>query len=345
MENEWKIPVVDIQAWFSDNTESTDDVTAHNGNVSAQLCDFRKTIAHDIVRHLEEYGALYLVNHGISEVKLKRLREVARQFFKLPNEVKVRSMRQQQDVSTGWVGKGMEYHSGLKDQGDFKEAVNFHVPAGQDFVWPESVPEFPQVNMDFYMECINLGRIILKMLQLVLEPDKTYEESVLGEGHSKFGSTDRPTQNYSHGRTLIYPPLSEEDTVNFTERLTEHTDWGTFTFLMQDNTGGLEVRDKNGVWHDVLPLDGAVLLQAADQLQRWTSGRIRSAPHRVAIRHDNLHKTRESTAYFLGPDVDCLVKCLDGSDMYPPCVYGEYIARKMETIQKYDSSTRNTALS
>lgn len=52
----------------------------------------------------------------------------------------------------------------------------------------------------------------------------------------------------------------------------EHSDWGTITLLFQDMIGGLEVKRLDGSWIDAVPIQDAILINAAQLLELWTAG-------------------------------------------------------------------------
>jgi isopenicillin N synthase-like dioxygenase len=61
-----------------------------------------------------------------------------------------------------------------------------------------------------------------------------------------------------------------------------HTDYGLVTLLLQDDVGGLQVLNKlSGEWIHVPPIEGALVVNLGDMMQRWTSNVFKSTIHRV----------------------------------------------------------------
>ena len=60
----------------------------------------------------------------------------------------------------------------------------------------------------------------------------------------------------------------------------EHTDYGLLTLLAQDASGGLQVKSGDQ-WLDAPPIEGTLVCNIGDMLDRLTGGWYRSTPHRV----------------------------------------------------------------
>ena len=63
--------------------------------------------------------------------------------------------------------------------------------------------------------------------------------------------------------------------------MSEHTDYGIVTILWADQVAGLQVLGTDSVWHDVSPIDDALLINLGDVTGRLTNDCWMSTLHRV----------------------------------------------------------------
>ena len=68
-----------------------------------------------------------------------------------------------------------------------------------------------------------------------------------------------------------------------------HKDWSTFTFLFQDDVGGLELEDPQvpGCFVAAKPIAGACVLNVGDMLQRFSNGttQFEATSYRLLLEH------------------------------------------------------------
>ncbi len=117
--------------------------------------------------------------------------------------------------------------------------------------------------------------------------------------------------------------------------MSEHTDFGIVTVLWADRVKGLQVLGE-GIWHDVSPADGALLINLGYLTARWTNERWMSTLHRVKPPIvDGTIARRRSAAFFHDGNADATIttipSCVEPGavPLYPPITVGEHIARKL----------------
>ncbi|XP_071736035.1 2-oxoglutarate-dependent dioxygenase 21, chloroplastic-like [Rutidosis leptorrhynchoides] len=106
-------------------------------------------------------------------------------------------------------------------------------------------------------------------------------------------SADYLHQDLEQGSQVIavncYPPCPKPDLVL---GMPPHSDYGTVTVLNQSQQG-LEIMDHDGTWHSVPFIQGALIVQAGDQIEVMSNGRYKSTIHRATV---NTEKKRLSIA-------------------------------------------------
>ncbi|SUE17142.1 isopenicillin-N synthase [Rhodococcus gordoniae] len=127
-----------------------------------------------------------------------------------------------------------------------------------------------------------------------------------------------------------------EGTVDLDGDLTgmgEHTDFGIVTVLWADRVAGLQVLRSDGIWHDVEPLPGALLVNLGDLTARITDDRWMSTLHRVMPPIvDGRIRRRRSVAFFHDGNVDAVVSILPeyaGPEPYEPILIRDHIKAKL----------------
>ncbi|CAN8259561.1 unnamed protein product [Cochlearia groenlandica] len=107
-----------------------------------------------------------------------------------------------------------------------------------------------------------------------------------------------------------------------------HSDMGMLTVLLQDDIGGLYVKqnDDNN-WTEIPPLHGALVINVGDTLQILSNGKYKSAEHRVRT---TSVRSRVSVPVFTSPDPSVKVAPLpelvkrDGLARYKEFLFQDY---------------------
>ena len=79
-------------------------------------------------------------------------------------------------------------------------------------------------------------------------------------------------------------------------------------------------------------------IRECDVLPDTTMVTYLSQEHRVLFpEEEKLHHPRRSIAFFFRPDDNAVIKCLDGSDKYPPIEAGKYISELLSNTYQYQT--------
>ena len=99
--------------------------------------------------------------------------------------------------------------------------------------------------------------------------------------------------------------------------------------LVQPGHGGLQLLPPSGVWQQVAPPPGTLLINIGNLLARWTNGKWQSTMHRVTCR-PRCSTRRSSIAFFHKVNTDAVVKvvpsCIDDEH---PCEFEPRFARDL----------------
>ncbi len=288
----------------------------------------RMQTARAIGKACRDIGFFYVVNHGVPEALTARVYAEAKRFFAQPPEKKAEIAIEKSACHRGWFQIGGENldPARQKKSGDFKEGIKIgrdlgpehpRVRAGTPLHGPNQWPDLPgwrAVMQEYYDAMEALGRGLMQAFALALGMEATYFDGWLDVPMTTLGP-------------LHYPPQIG----HITEAQLgagAHTDFGCLTILAQDDNGGLQVRNKDGVWIDAPPVPGSFVVNIGDMMERWTNGVFTSTLHRVV---NVSGRERYSLPYFFDPDfaapVSCLQTCLQPGETpkYPPTTAGQHL--------------------
>lgn len=320
-------------------TVPTVDISAYVGSGTAPQ---RAAVARAMDEACSTVGFVQVVGHGVPAPVLDALSDALDEFFLLPLETK-KAHRADPGVNRGYsppkserlsLSLGVEAASAMND---FFEAYNVGT-AASDFpgldldaalypenAWPEAdAPGFEGAVTAYARQAARVARTLTRVFAdaLDLEPDRFAAST----GHS----VDTLRMNH-----YALPP-GEVTLDGDLTGMGEHTDFGIVTVLWADRVAGLQVLDGDGAWHDVLPAEGALLVNLGDLMARWTNERWTSTLHRVKPPVvDGAIVRRRSVAYFHDGDADAVVAPLatcvaDGEEpLYPPVTVAEHLAAKL----------------
>ncbi|MCC7046606.1 MAG: isopenicillin N synthase family oxygenase [Alphaproteobacteria bacterium] len=285
--------------------------------------DQRRRVAAEFRRAAAEVGFFYVKNHNVAQPVIDRALDGARRFFALPDEAK--NQVRVRDWHRGFlkVGQAKMYDDakadlkesfiyGLEiaaDDPDFRAGNLMVVPNR----WPAAMPDLRDALYLYFTQAMECGRTLLRGFALGMDlPEDSF--------------VSRWRKSISRGAALYYPPqppnLGREQF-----GVAPHTDFGVLTVLWQDDSGGLQVLNKQKQWVTAHPIPGTLVVNVGDLLARWTNDGFASTPHRVV---NTTGHARYSMPVAVDPDHDTLVDprvvCRPGeTPRYEPITCGDYL--------------------
>ncbi|XP_058104373.1 2-oxoglutarate-Fe(II) type oxidoreductase hxnY isoform X2 [Magnolia sinica] len=282
----------------------------------------RISTAESIRQACLDYGFFYLVNHGIEDEMLKQVFDESRKFFSMPLQKKMRLARSKEH--RGYTALYSEtLDPSIQSKGDLKESFYIGPMEGGNLnQWPSEgvLPHWRATMESYHEKILAVGKRLLSLIALALNLDESFFEQV----GAPMGWV----------RLLHYPgELAVSDTGTY--GASAHSDYGMITLLATDGVQGLQIcREKDKVprvWEDVPHANGAFIVNIGDMLERWTNCLFRSTLHRVIA----TGQERYSVAFFLDPNSDCMVECLESCcseacpPKFPPIRSGDYLQERL----------------
>jgi isopenicillin N synthase-like dioxygenase len=322
--SDFAVPVVDISPYVRKG--AAEDRAA----VAAAMDDACRTV-----------GFVQVVGHGVPDATAAALAAAMDAFFTQPLEAK-QAWRTPPEVNRGYSppkSESLSLSLGVESAGrmnDFFEAFNVgasqasypHAPAlpqpdYADNTWPDVEGFRPAVEA-WFAEAARVARTLTRVFT-----------DALGLAPDFFAKLTDHSLDVLRMNNYALPP----GTVDLDGELTgmgEHTDYGIVTVLWADRVAGLQVLGADGGWHDVMPADGALLVNLGDVTTRLTNERWLSTLHRVKPPiADGTIQRRRSAAFFHDGDVEAVISVLPScvaageEPKYLPVTVGEHIAAKL----------------
>lgn len=301
----------------------------------------RKAIAKKIKDAAENTGFFYINNHGIPEELIQGALSSCKQFFDQPLSDKEKVRTKISGKSVGYTGVGGTQINKTETK-DNKETFSMrydvrndplhkessHVADElEDFIWNETshLQGFHSTLVDFYTRRLQLARKLIRLVALALDLPEDYFDAIV----------TRPGADAVH---IHYPGVVDDGhQQDIDVGIGSHTDIQCITLLWQDNSGGLQVLSLGGEWLDARPIDGTLVVNVGDFLQRLSNNKFRSTVHRVYNRNKS---SRYAMPFFLGfnPEAVCEVvpTCIDEDHppLYEPISCGKWHSDRLTLAQK-----------
>ncbi|MFI8480807.1 isopenicillin N synthase family dioxygenase [Pseudomonas sp. NPDC078700] len=286
----------------------------------SNLLSDRMKVADELREACQRCGFFYITNHGIDPQLIRAVQEQSEQFFALPSSNKLAVSKTLSPCNRGYEplrAQTLEADS----PPDLKEGFYIGVHLDEDNPrvlagrfnqgpnqWPQGVPEFKAVMEAYFAAAFEVSALLMRGLALSLDLAEDHFDPLMMDASATL-------------RMLHYPPQPPHPLPG-EKGCGAHTDFGALTLLLQDTTGGLQVKAiDSDEWIDAPPVEGSYVVNLGDMISRWTNERYHSNVHRVINRSG---RERYSVPFFFTGNMDTVVECLatclsaDGTAKYPP---------------------------
>lgn len=287
----------------------------------------QKQFLHDLGLAYREWGFAGITGHGIELDLIHKAMQLAEQFFAL-DETSKKGYEGQTGYERGYVPFGVEKakdskHYDLKEFFHIGREVEGVAHLGHN-IWPTELPEFKATFETLFTRLDELAHKMLSAFALHLGLEADYFNPRVAHGEALM-------------RVLHYPPIKDPDAPNV--RAAAHEDINLLTLLVGSKQSGLEVLSKQGDWVPISMIEGTIICNVGDMLQRLSNAQLPSTTHRVVNpQGDDAKTSRYSMPFFMHPSpevkLDVLPQCVDEDhpQRYQPITAKEFLQQRLEAI-------------
>ncbi|RDY02712.1 Leucoanthocyanidin dioxygenase [Mucuna pruriens] len=267
-----------------------------------------------------EWGVMNLVNHGIPDELIKRLKKAGEEFFALPIEEKEKYAN---DQESGKIqGYGSKLANNVSGQLEWEDYF-FHLVFPEDkrdlAIWPKIPADYTEVTSEYAKQLRGLATKILKALSIGLGLEGGRLEKEVG------GMEELLLQlkiNY-------YPICPQPELALGVEA---HTDVSSLTFLLHNMVPGLQLFYE-GQWVTAKCVPDSILMHIGDTIEILSNGKYKSILHRGLV---NKEKVRISWAVFCEPPKEKIIlqplpELVTETEpaRFPPRTFAQHIQHKL----------------
>lgn len=361
-----EIPTIDVSAMVSP-TSSVED---------------RMAVAKQIHAAATNTGFFYITNHGVPSSVTSAAYEGTLDFFRQAPEKKSKANADQSVYVNGWMpprasrvnpfesvdlresfsfAYDPRYDPAAPKWDTISEDIRETLKVEPDsensdvrFPWTgtQSVPHMQPAIIAYWRSCLALARGLVHAFALSLGLPETFFDS-------KFSFPDAILA-LNYYPPILTPPASSsslEENNNHSSSssshgdegddqaqvsIGSHTDFQLFTILWQDMAGGLQVLNRAGQWIYAPPIEGTLVVNMADYMQRITNDLYQSTVHRA---RNTSGRERVSMPFFFGfnPNESCgVLDCCVGADgvrRYEEVSCREWVNRRFKMMNDTTGET------
>nr|ACK76231.1 anthocyanidin synthase [Dimocarpus longan] len=267
-----------------------------------------------------DWGVMHLVNHGISDELMDKVREAGQAFFNLPVEEKEKYANDQ--ASGNVQGYGSKLANNASGQLEWEDYF-FHLIYPEDkrdlSIWPKTPKDYIEVTSEYARQLRSLATKILSVLSLGLGLEEGRLEKEVG------GLEELLLQM----KINYHPKCPQPELALGVEA---HTDVSALTFILHNMVPGLQLFYE-GKWVTAKCVPNSIIMIIGDTIGILSNGKYKSILHRGLV---NKEKVRISWAVFCEPPKEKIIlKPLPETvsetepPLFPPRTFQQHIQHKL----------------
>jgi len=243
--------------------------------------------------------------------------------------VKEKYIHEQLGGQRGYTPFGKE-HAKDSNSPDLKEFYSWG-PFDDPHGWyPPNIPvsECPTLTptvQSLFSQFEKTALLLLKSIALYLDLEENFFD-------------DKVTYGNSLLRSIHYPPVTDDPASSI--RAAQHEDINLITILVGASAEGLEILNNEGQWIPVRPVEGDIVVNVGDMLQRLTNKKLKSTTHRVVLPEERgrWKLPRYSMPFFTHPregvSLKCIASCVSEKNpaKFKEITAGEYLKERLREI-------------
>ncbi|XP_057549584.1 leucoanthocyanidin dioxygenase-like [Amaranthus tricolor] len=289
-------------------------------DIASEDQEVREKAIQDLKKAAMEWGVMHLVNHGISDELINRVRAAGETFFELPIEEKEKYANDQASGNVqGYGSKLANNASGQLEWEDYFFHLIFPENKRDLSIWPKHPIDYIPAVSEYSKKLRVLATKIFSALSLALGLQEGRLEQEVG------GLQDLNLQlkiNY-------YPTCPQPELALGVEA---HTDVSALTFILHNMVPGLQLHYQNK-WVTAKCVPNSIIMHIGDTIEILSNGKYKSILHRGLV---NKEKIRISWVVFCEPPKEKIIlKPLndlvneDGHARFPPRTFDQHVQYKL----------------
>nr|QIC54082.1 anthocyanin synthase [Paeonia lactiflora] len=280
----------------------------------------REKCREELKKAAMDWGVMHLVNHGISDELLERVKKAGEVFFQQPVEEKEKYANDQETGKiSGYGSKLANNASGQLEWEDYFFHLVFPEEKRDMSIWPKTPSDYIEATSEYAKQLRTLLTKILSILSIGLGLEEGRLEQEVG------GMEELLLQM----KINYYPKCPQPELALGVEA---HTDVSALTFILHNMVPGLQLFYQ-GKWVTAKCVPNSIIMHIGDTIEILSNGKYKSILHRGLV---NKEKVRISWAVFCEPPKEKIIlKPLpevvseEEPALFPPRTFAQHIQHKL----------------